>query len=222
MIHSRTVSKRGVSLVEVIVAISILSIASIAILSLIQVFNKNIRAVGEKLEIMELEKTLISLSVGKNICEKKITEAPLSFTFPIASFPPVGGFSIDGIFLFTTDTLGIAEKDKLLYSSSSIFVKSIEFKNITGFATTYFADMTIDFKGTTIPRKPVVTKVSLSGTIVGSDFVLGGCSVGSTNGFTDPTTIDNQADCLRIGGEWTKFGSSPGFCSFPNEGIDWY
>lgn len=216
-------NSRGMSLVETLVALGLLSIISMAIMSLIQSYNKNLLSVEEKLTILDLEKTLINLSAGKNICDKKFKESPSSYTFPVASFPPAAGLTIDGLFLVSTDTTGIAEKNKTLLNKNSISVESIELQNISGSGNSFFADLIIKFKDTVIPRKPIMTKVSLGGNIVGTNLVLTSCMVADATNVNNPNTIDNETACTKIGGEWIQPGGyRPDFCSYPGEILEWY
>lgn len=218
-------NRHGLSLVEVLVALGILSISSIGITNLIQSYNKNIISIEEKLVILELEKNLINLSAGRNICEKKILENPNAYTFPISNFPPTAGFSIDGLFLSLTDSLGIIEKNKPLLKQNSVTAYTIEFQNISGSGNSYTADLVIKFKDTIIPRSPLITKVSLSGNIVGTDFALTSCTVADATlvQSISATSIDNETACKKIGGDWIQPGGNrPDFCSYLGEILEWY
>lgn len=214
---------QGLSLVEVLVALGLLSIVSIGAANLIQSYNKNISSIEEKLSILDLEKTLINLSVGRNICEKKFLENPAAYTFPVSNFPPASGVSIDGLFLSSTDAVGIAETNKPLLKINSVTVNSIEFQNFIGSGNTYIADLVIKFKDTIVPRKPLVTKVSLLGNVVGTDLTLTSCTVADNASSGSATNVDNETACKKIGGEWIQPGGSrPDFCSLPDEILEWY
>lgn len=215
-------SSKGMSLIEVLIALSLLSIASLAIISLIQNYNRSVLSIEEKLAILDLEKTLVNLSIGKNICEKKFLENPATYTYPLANFP-IPTVAIDALYLLTSDTIPIAEKNSTIQSKNNVIVESIEFENISGSGDSYFADLIIKFKGTVISRRPLITKVLLSGNIVGTNLVLTKCMAADNVANKNPAAVDNETSCNNIGGEWIQPGGTrPDFCSFPGEIIEWY
>lgn len=217
-------SRKGMSLIEVLISLSLLSIVSLGIISLLQNHNKSIQSVEEKLVILDLQKTLISLSAGKNICEKKFLETPALYTYPTASFPPAAGIGIDGLFFLPTDSIGIVEKNKPAQGLSTVIIDSIEFQNISGSGGNYIADLIIKFKGTVLIRKPINVKVNLLGKVVGADLILMGCMTANLVSNIDPNNIDSETACKEIGGEWVVPTEPNGikFCSYPNSTLEWY
>lgn len=215
----------GFSVMEVLIAVGLLGIVSMGLVSLIQNSNKSVAAVEEKLAILDLEKTLVSLSIGRNLCSKSFTTSAAYYTYPVATGVPTS-ISVSALYLSVSDALPLAQASLGLGNNPNLLIKSINIKNILGSGTNYMGDLTIafDYKKNTTARKDLSTKVILLGTVASGDITLTSCTVNDPTAGGGPATgIDNQAACNSIGGEWVQPGGGrPDFCTVGSDSLDWY
>ncbi len=210
--------EKGFSLLEVMVGLAILVVISAGLIELIRQSNVGVGVIEERLAVTDLSNTLISLTVGKNLCAKEFLSAPAKFTFPLATFSGQS-FPIDSLYVNSTDITPLISKNTSLLAKTSVSVENILFENITGAAPPFLGDLVVSFSSKMGARKPIRVKFSLAGSVTGTDVTLTGCTVSTDQ----HNSIIDEGACLSVGGQWVDPGGGrPSFCTLPNDILEWY
>ncbi len=216
----------GFSLIELLVVVGMMSIIGLGIMTLISNSHKDTALIEERLGILDLHKALTTLTMGKNICESSFTGNQALFTYPLSTFPPVPPAPDIELTKILSDTTPIAEVANRQNTIAGLWVEKIKLLNLRSANpgnTLYTADLVISFTNETNPnhikRKPIATKVILSGTIVGTNIVLNSCITEPPNG-----TPSTHTACEAVGGSWVVpvDTTRPQFCTLSADIIEWY
>lgn len=161
------IKNRGMSLVEVLVAVGIMSIVALSFATMMSNQQKEAKAVSETLAKLDLEKLLIAALADGSICSFELTQGPTTFdsTLLASATPPV--LTLPSIHAASNAAapLLVANNAQASPSSNSLTVQSIKFEAITnaGNANQYLADLKISFNsGTVRSIRPIALKMILN------------------------------------------------------------
>lgn len=224
-------NRRGISMIEVLFCMSLLTISSLAVSQIVGNFNRSLTSVEEKLSIMELQKSLATIYSGQNLCQKDILAFPGNFEFPKANLNTVV-VNVDSLFLNPTDILPILKTGKSISSGLFPLAKRVYIKNIKAAGGSYIADLGVDFETKTVSRKSISTSIEIALTdgATNTQFKITGCSIptisdhgGKNDAGNSPFDFDKDS-CLAAGGNWIVpvDPSRSSFCELPNSTIVWY
>lgn len=221
----KSMAKAGFSLVEVMIVLAIMSVAGLGIMSMLQVSYRGTATVNEKLAIMDLTKTLISIADGKNICFNDFNANPMRYTYDLAAFPVSAPIPLDELYLHSADPSPFVKKGAPLTGQGAV-VSDMTLENVTGTGNRFIGDLVVSFGSTLISRQSVRTKVNIQAKIDAdtSTISLVGCNTGTSRSASTGNEIDSEGDCEALGGTWihpTVFGR-PDFCVLDNDIIEWY
>jgi type II secretory pathway pseudopilin PulG len=215
-------SDSGFGLVELLLVIGLISIVGLGLAQIISNVHQDTAGIQERLAILDLQKTISTLTNGKNLCEKSFTDTPANFTFDVTAFPPANGVELPALFMNVTDADPIAKEAGLITIASGLSTDQIWLKNIQGGGNSFTADLSLSFKGRSIfAKKPISTKVQLNGSISAGKITLVSCVASSGSGQAGvPST---KPACESVGGAWVEpTGGRPKFCSLSGDIIEWY
>ena len=174
------ISEDGQSLVGTLVSVSIMGVAILGMASMFQYYNKEMRAVNEKLSALELEKSLITTLANGSVCAFELTQAgawlPSGTTIPITFDSSSIGTANPPIINLNQVLINAAADAPVLASinspaglnSNSAVIKSIQITNITGPAdgNTFSAQLQVTFDPDKLVRS--LSPVSIHQTILTS------------------------------------------------------
>lgn len=215
-------NNKGMGLVEIILSMGLLGILSLAFTNMISQSNKSTRELEEKVNLLQFEKDLITVTAGLNLCEKEFATNPATYRYAVGSFPPASNINIPALYLDPAGTLSFAVADTKLNPNGRIKIDQIRIRNIRGTFPNLLADLDVLFKEGLVSRKPVTSLISIAAVNDGSNVTLTGCQV--RNGGAPPGgPVDSQTVCENLGGVWVDPGSPrPPFCSFDSDTMSWF
>lgn len=225
MIHRLQIyqGQQGFSLLEALISIGILSLLALGLSVLVGSFQGSLQASEEKLSILELNKVLLSISGGRNICAKDIIDNPTSYTFPTATFPPAN-VAVKSLYLSVGDPNALAKENEYLSSQSSVRVKTMSLSGISGTANPYYGQLQIEFETKKTSRKPLSVPVVVLTNVVAGNTIIHSCFVPADMGSGQSgNPSESEALCATAGGDWVEPPSPrPAFCRLSNEVIEWH
>jgi hypothetical protein len=154
---------RGLSLLEVIIAMSVMMIGSLALVSMSESSTKQIKQLSEKLAVLDVEKFLITTLADGSVCTLALTQ-PVSATFDARKLrdanPPV--ISVNKIFTSASSNAPILLQvgQPINENDKNIIVRSIKFMGIkdVGSGNAFNANLFVELStnDTNRPLKPIV------------------------------------------------------------------
>jgi len=199
-------NRLGMSLVEVLVAMAIMSISMYAFMQIMAHQSKQTRGLEEVLARLDLEKTLSTHLADGSVCTTTLAARTFNATAATTTIFNVSSLPISA--LPGAATL-IAENQKASSLSNSLNVGSINFKNLqaSNFANKYNMDLEVAFTGGIRPQRPLLFKLILNteddASAVGVKKAVGCNSQGMTSGICASLDGDYNATtgkCTGVGG----------------------
>jgi type II secretory pathway pseudopilin PulG len=176
----------GLSLLEIIIAMSVMMIGSLALVSMSESSTKQVKQLSEKLAVLDVQKLLITTMSNGSACTLALTQ-PVSATFDARKLkdanPPV--ISVNKIHASgaTNSAVLIAVDQPINEYDKNIIVRSIKFVDIkdTGSGNTFNTNLSIGLstKDANRPLKPIVVSLQIN---------------------TDPTSPANAKKVISCGG----------------------
>ncbi|WP_413290174.1 type II secretion system protein [Bdellovibrio sp. HCB337] len=161
-------NKSGTSLIEVLVAVSIIGFIALALTSLIVSQQKESRALADKLSALDLQQLLISTLADGSVCTFQLTD-PSEASHRSAQTINIQNIATEIIELDRILLRGVAGSSVLIAKDGSVSalspqmtVKSIVLENIQGSNDFFTANYRVDFASTSIrPPKAITVKTTL-------------------------------------------------------------
>jgi prepilin-type N-terminal cleavage/methylation domain-containing protein len=173
-------SVRGMSLVELIVAIGILGVVSAGIMTLISSLQKETKYVSQKLAALDFEKQLILLTSTQDVCAKVFTDAPATYTYAQTAFPPSAPVLMDRVYTNATATTPLIQNNQPIDPRDTSFVvEQIALEGIVGTAGNYTAKLSFRLGGSLRQMMPISIRVSLKTQVTAPNISLTGCQIAS-------------------------------------------
>ncbi len=159
-------NKKGVTIIETLVAIGIMAIVMVGFSSMILNQQKETKAVSEVLAGLDLQKNLISALADGSVCNH-ILNNPTQLTFNSNNLPrvltpslPIYASVVSGVPSAVVAQVG---QPASVYSTSMV-VKSVRLNITSGSGSTYTGNWIIDFDETKSvrPHKPITVSTILN------------------------------------------------------------
>lgn len=155
-------ANKGQSLVQMLVAVAIMSIIMLAFTSMLTVLQRETKHLSQKITVLELKNLLSSILSDGSVCAFELNN-PTVLSFD--STNPSASISINQIHASASSSAPIVAKAAVaaFESESSVLIQSISLKGFTGTGTTYIANWEIAFDQSTLvhPLKPILIPTKL-------------------------------------------------------------
>lgn len=161
----------GMSIIEVLIAVAIMSVVGTAMTSLITSQQKETRALSEKLAQLDLQKLLIASLANGSICTAELASNTFNATGPYKINTTPGQLAAQKLNLTSLHASASAgapvliEVDQAVSANTSqLLVNTISFENFvsTGIPDNFLADLKISFKGSVRSITPISMKMLVS------------------------------------------------------------
>lgn len=211
---------KGMSLVEILVVVGLMTITMFAMMSFMSTQYKEAKALNESLARTELQRYLLTTLSDGAICTAELANPSLFTAGALPYTLNTDDLAANSIELTSIHAAAVAtapiviQKNAVVNvgSNANLEVSSILFKNFisTGASDKYMADLQVSFTPSSMvrPLKPATLKVIVTANSGPSNArVINSCLLASK--------ADAKQTCLDLGGQWLEATESGRFMPVP-------
>lgn len=207
-------SEKGQSLIQMMISIGIMGILITGFASMMTNQQKEMRALGEKISSLDLQRTLTQIFAANgpgSLCESIMTNPVQVFSAP-ATYPSLAAFNLNQIPISVGSSVNIIQVGQPVDSTSNLKVTAIQIDLIDApVAGVFPANLTVVFDPLSTIRTikniklPIYLQTSGTGT-----YTVTGCGVSTSSGGPRWISGGGCEDCpygsLSFGGGGAKSG----------------